>query len=379
MSPLKYDKKCEYGFPPQEFGAPAEENPHADASPTGGEPQSKALEYPAPETVTKSRPETVDRHSSLKKMLLMPAVAAAASVTVLLSSFNVDFLGSSSPAGSGYSPPAAPSGTDPGSAPGTSALAGETADAEFPRLSNLEPNSPVASAPYHSELYGVEIEGVLNEEYIHLYGLDGSGVYVMQNDGSGNEQINDSIDGISYDRKTNTLTLENFHGDVLAFNLMGNGLKIELVGDNSLRHINGWGFYVGGSVTFTGSGSLVVNGDKDFAIGILLDCEWSETCLMIDGSVSRLEVFGKAESDPEPGGERERDAHGAIFISDTAMDKAIYYLAPLKLTGGTRASGIFGEDAYYNRADSYSFGDYHDYSVVDDDGNPSMHVVFARD
>ncbi len=484
---MKYDKRSEYGAPPEEYHIPPEQQLPASEHSAPDEQYSKAREYPAPETVTGAERESGSKlRDRLKKMLFMPIAAAVATVSVTFAAFNYDVLGgvtddiygreywedySRGPVdvqytdpddgvveyyyhviynttGEQYSPelPDEEGRTDMeswieehcgdswvlhlydttltyigwrssddaiivgdpdnmesayiaqgevyklyrrdlyyevydsnGGESSGDEDQGERADDSFPYLSNLEPNSYITSAPYHSKMYGSEIKGVLNEEFIHLYALDGSGVYIMQNDGSGNEQFNESIEGISYNPLTNTLTLDNFHGDVLAFNLMGNGFKIKLVGDNTLQQITGWGFYVGGSVTFTGDGTLVINGDKNFAMGIQLDCEWSETCLMIDGTVKRLEVFGKPERGVEIGGGGEyRDAHGAIFISDTTMEKAIYYLAPLKLTGGTRAAGIFGPDAYGNYADSYDFGSYHDYTVADEDGNPSMHVVFER-
>ena len=486
---MKYDKRSEYGAPPEEYRLPQEQQLPAPEHGLPEEQYSRAKEYPAPETVTKAAPESGSKlRDRLKKMVFMPAAAAVATFSVVFAAFNYDVLGGvtddiygrdpweweeysneivdveySDPddgvtqyyyhviyneTGDSYSPEPPDEegrtemerwieeqggdlstlhlydtvltylgwyksedaiivgdednmddayipqgevyklyrrdlyyevfGPQGGESSGDEDQ-GERADDSFPYLSNLEPNSYITSAPYHSKMYGSEIKGVLNEEFIHLYSLDGSGVYIMQNDGSGNEQFNESIEGISYNPLTNTLTLDNFHGDVLAFNLMGNGFKIKLVGDNTLQQITGWGFYVGGSVTFTGDGTLVINGDKNFAMGIQLDCEWSETCLMIDGTVKRLEVFGKPERGVEIGGGGEyRDAHGAIFISDTTMEKAIYYLAPLKLTGGTRAAGILGPDAYGNYADSYDFGSYHDYTVADGDGNPSMHVVFER-
>lgn len=65
-----------------------------------------------------------------------------------------------------------------------------------------------------------------------------------------------------YDISTNTLTLDNFTGEVLEVNLMGNGFTINLIGENHLDELIMWGAGYGGSVTFTGTGSLTLNEDR---------------------------------------------------------------------------------------------------------------------
>ncbi len=62
--------------------------------------------------------------------------------------------------------------------------------------------------------------------------------------------------GMSYNKKTNTLTLSNFSGDYLDLNEMGEDFKIKLVGKNKLLALTVWGNHYGGRVTFTGKGSL---------------------------------------------------------------------------------------------------------------------------
>ena len=89
------------------------------------------------------------------------------------------------------------------------------------------------------------------------------------------------------------------------------------------------------------------------------------------------------------------DVYGdsAIVIGATTMEKAIYYLSPLQLTGGTRAAGEFveyssskyDENGNYIGEESATLDEisekngvrYYDFSVVDEDGNPSSHVRFA--
>ncbi len=122
------------------------------------------------------------------------------------------------------------------------------------------------------------------------------------------------IPGASYDEATNTLTLTNFTGDYLNANLMGNGFKLKLVGDNKLKGIVVWGFMYGGSLTITGDGKLTltgVNGEP----AIKLECENSPSCLMIDSNVT-IEIKGGS---------------GNVAVIDSTLDKGIYYLKPLEV------------------------------------------------
>ncbi|MBO4825379.1 MAG: hypothetical protein J5487_08290 [Lachnospiraceae bacterium] len=151
----------------------------------------------------------------------------------------------------------------------------------------------------------------------------------------------ESVPGASYDEATNTLTLNNFSGDYLNVNLMGNGFKINLIGDNKLTGLLAWGFMYGGSVTLTGDGSLTINNPG--SPGIYLKCESSESCLMIDKDVT-LNITGK-------------DA--AVWIEDSTHGKGIYYLSPLELKtqAGAEAQRMTinqSGDSYYTFADEDS-------------------------
>lgn len=357
-----YVPKEDAALPP-EFSAVPEPRDMPDE-----EYQPKAAPVPAEE----------DRHSRIKRMLLMPMAATVAAVSMVFASFGYDPLGFNVLGGGSPAPVSPTSPTTPGGSgsptsptvPGGPAV--ELPDGGFPGLSNLERNGYLGYLPAHN----LTVNGYLNENYITVVELDGTRTPVLYNS-SGTEVVDDSIPGLSYNGVTNTLTMTNYDGPVLDINMMGNGFKIRLVGDNKLEHLGLWGFYLGGSVTITGSGTLTVNQKKRFAMGIQMDAEWSETCLMVDSGV-KLEVFGSPTATFEIGGDpaRPRDCRGAIVVSCTTMDKAIYFLAPLTLTGGVRAAGIFGEDAYYNHSDDYTFGSFHDYSIVDEEGNPSMHVLF---
>ena len=225
--------------------------------------------------------------------------------------------------------------------------AGEAADSTFPILTNLSPNGSVPGW------------GVLDEEFILLETQTSSsficaGAAYGQTDENGNfvPAALTEADGISYDEATNTLTLTDFTYDVLNINMMGNGFKLRLEGDNRLGHLLVWGFHYGGSILITGDGSLTVNKNPLYDIGILLRAEDSQTCLMVDKDVT-LDIYGTT---------------AAVFIEDTTMDKAIYYLNPLEMTGGERKKCSLETDG----------GEMPGYTVCDDGGVPSTHVKFSK-
>lgn len=208
----------------------------------------------------------------------------------------------------------------------------EQADEAFPELINLTPNGSVPGY------------GVLDEEYILVNG----NIPVVAGRAYNKETV--QPDGVRYDAATNTLTLENFTGKSLEANLMGNGLTVNLVGENHVGSVLVWGFMYGGSIKFTGDGALYVNEQSQNPWGITMNAEGSQTCIMVDRNVT-LEAYGY---------------EGAVMVYDTTMEKAIYYLGPNVLTGGMR-SMVYGEGE-----------DYHGYSIIDAYNRPATHVRFGR-
>ncbi len=273
-----------------------------------------------------------------KRGSLLKSIAALLSmVTVVSASLGIDFFKGTS----------IPSGLSP-----------SEGDMAFPVLENLYPD--------FDGNYAWSDMG--SEEYLRIVPGGGSD-YTYLVLGKAWETMGYSlgtVDGASYNRNTNTLTMENCSAQFIDANLMGNSFTIELIGENHIGSIEVWGAYYGGSLTITGPGSLIVDEE------IVLEAEFSQSCLMVDASVEVM---------------------GSITISATSMEKAIYYKAPLKLTGGKRASGDFFK---YTRGDYDENGNYvsveaviseirgekgeryYDYAVVDDDGNIATHVIFAK-
>ena len=224
----------------------------------------------------------------------------------------------------------------------------ESADSSFPILSHREPNGSVPGY------------GVINEEYIMLENVSGSSEFIYAGSAYGTYDENGNTvpaprsekPGVSYDEATNTLTLSDFTGSILNINMMGNGFTLKIVGNNRIDHLLVWGFHYGGSILITGDGSLTVNEDSLFDVGILLRAEDSQSCLMVDKDVT-LDVHGK---------------NAAVFIEATTMDKAIYYLTPLTMTGGERKKGSFDFNGV--TVDGYT--------VADDEIGPSTYVSFSK-
>ena len=313
---------------------------------------------------TKNRAE---RHARVKRMLMAPLASTLAVVSLVFASFAADPLGSDFlVSGSIFSSSAA----SPAPTPAPTPSAAPATDA-FPSSPNLDPDF---SGAYAWAGLGSEEYLVVDSQYLH------AGTYYTN---GGVSLVSPA--GASYDKTTNTLTLNNYHGGFIDANLMGNGFKIRLIGGNSLDYIKLWGAMYGGSVTFTGTGSITLNknGTAPSGVGLYLACEYSPSCVMIDREAT-VEVYGTY----------------AVIIESTTLEKAIYTLSPITITGGECASGafvahtvpltdesgnvIFDEDGMpvtevitvKEIAEDKGMALY-DYSVVGSDGLPSSYVKFA--
>lgn len=92
-----------------------------------------------------------------------------------------------------------------------------------------------------------------------------------------------SIDGMSYDRETNTLTLNNYKNKTagIATNMMGDDFKINLIGDNEIGGIGSYGDAWGGSINICGNGSLVINADRTGDYGVAFFAEGTNSVLSV--------------------------------------------------------------------------------------------------
>ena len=322
-------------------------------------------EFPSPKVSVKKSDDpagdkTKNRHELIKKLILLPVLAVTVTVTVLFSSMGLDPLGNDFLV-NGMGKAAPSTGTTPSGSSGTSPSGGTSTESEttptpsaddgtpaytdsFPSLENLNPDF---DGKYAWSGMGTEEYLVLDSMYLE------AGTYWKNYAGATETKFT----GASYDRETNTLTLNNYKGTFIDANLMGNGFKIKLIGENSLEYIKLWGAMYGGSVTFTGDGSLKLNVNKTVPNALYLMCEYSPSCVMVDREAT-VELFG---SDGP-----------ALVISDTLLKDALYTLEPIKTEGGEYSSES------RTMTDSSTGEQITCYDVTLNDGSePSEHIIFS--
>lgn len=101
--------------------------------------------------------------------------------------------------------------------------------------------------------------------------------------------------GLSYDKKTNTLTMKNFKQPnmTLDINEMGSDFKIKLVGKNEIGSITAWGYGYAGCIELTGSGTLTVNKSKTADAAFTFRAEQSAATLTVGKKVKLYAYAGK--------------------------------------------------------------------------------------
>ncbi len=106
------------------------------------------------------------------------------------------------------------------------------------------------------------------------------------------------IDGLSYNYKNNTLTLNNFNGkdyQIVCQN-MGKSFKIKLAGKNKVQHLECWGNFWPCGMKITGSGSIEINKNKEAQNGLYL-VSWFKNSLQID-SKAKVTAYAPKKSYP---------------------------------------------------------------------------------
>lgn len=109
-------------------------------------------------------------------------------------------------------------------------------------------------------------------------------------------QESNAIDGVSYDKASNTLTLDGYKNadNYIATNMMGDDFKIRLIGDNEIGSIVAYGDAWGGSVTICGDGSLTVNPKKQEDYGVRLYAEGTASVLSVENTCNVTIYAGQA-------------------------------------------------------------------------------------
>lgn len=119
-----------------------------------------------------------------------------------------------------------------------------------------------------------------------------------------------SIDGMSYDRESNTLTLNNYKSSttVIVTNMMGDDFKINLVGDNEIGSIGSYGDAWGGSINISGNGTLVINADKSDDYGVAFFAEGTNSVLSV-ADTCNVTIYSGSKA--------------VVYTSDNQTDKPI--------------------------------------------------------
>lgn len=109
-------------------------------------------------------------------------------------------------------------------------------------------------------------------------------------------QGSNAIDGVSYDKASNTLTLNQYKNadNYIATNMMGDDFKIRLIGENEISSIVAYGDAWGGSVTICGDGSLTVNPKKQEDYGVRLYAEGTASVLSVENACNVTIYAGQA-------------------------------------------------------------------------------------
>lgn len=109
-------------------------------------------------------------------------------------------------------------------------------------------------------------------------------------------QGSNAIDGVSYDKASNTLTLNQYKNadNYIATNMMGDDFKIRLIGENEISSIVAYGDAWGGSVTICGDGSLTVNPKKQEDYGVRLYAEGTASVLSVENTCNVTIYAGQA-------------------------------------------------------------------------------------
>lgn len=100
---------------------------------------------------------------------------------------------------------------------------------------------------------------------------------------SANSKDISTVEGISYDRASNTLTIENYNNtkNRIATNMMGDDFKINIKGENHIGELVSYGDGWGGSITLTGNGTLYINENKSYEMGIYMNAENTKSVLTV--------------------------------------------------------------------------------------------------
>ncbi|MCR5099710.1 MAG: hypothetical protein K6B14_12300 [Lachnospiraceae bacterium] len=140
--------------------------------------------------------------------------------------------------------------------------------------------------------------------------------------GDADEALKYEESDLTYSKKTNTLTFNNFNHPTycLAVNQMGDDFKIVLKGKNQVQNLAIYGDNYGGSVTIKGTGSLTCNKNKKsklYGAGIILGAENTASKISIAKTCTVTAFSNKYTGyDLETYEEVKMDGHPIVVYAD---------------------------------------------------------------
>ncbi|MBP5154255.1 MAG: hypothetical protein ILP12_04545 [Lachnospiraceae bacterium] len=312
----------EYTLPAEEYSLPPEiPETLRDQSRFAGAP-GRDLRAPADPTVSETlqtaQParETAEKagakRSLFRRSLLLQAAAVAASVVLVTSSFGLDFLGIDGLFNDSVLFEEFSEHSHGPFLPEDENVLPLGGDSRFPQISYTAPSEEgLIFFTMPSDL----IDGV-SGGFLRVSGSQGDPDADPHYQNSRYEEL-----GLSYDRESNTLTMENFEGQSLTVQWMGSDFTIRLKGENSLKGELLVQCREGKNdcVTLTGNGSLKVNTGRYRETGLLMTGQGGKNCLMIGPDVS-LDIYG--------GGNMP-----CLSVYGTTMEKPVYYLSERPVSG----------------------------------------------
>ena len=212
-------------------------------------------------------------------------------------------------------------------------------------------NIPVKAANGPSDTYAFIVFGNM-EDYKEIY--------------SEGEIYNDAMEGVTYDKDTNTLTLDNVNTNLaLDINKMGDDFKLKLIGENSIALLDIYGDDYGGNLTITGDGSLTVDTSKyGFTIPEGSDEEMNAISFYAENTNAKFTVEDTATVNIK--------AHSYVIkFSDTPNNDASKAI-DLK-NGQDISSNVQTEQYYYTRPVEANC------IMFEDEGEPEIFKIYTKD
>ncbi|MBO4524485.1 MAG: leucine-rich repeat protein [Ruminococcus sp.] len=216
-----------------------------------------------------------------------------------------------------------------------------------------------------SEITGVDEFGYTNRKNNYVYLSDNMKAELKEYN---SDYSFTTPKGVSYNEKTNTLTLDNYTGNEIKCSSMGDDFTIELKGENTVEMIYVYGDGYGGSLTISGKGILNVKGGTYFKednlhgrCGIKL---MSESM----GSKDVLKITNGATVNVEGDGSSNMVLIG---VFQTAASKDGIQLDGVKLNGAVLSTWTDEVEENAIRRDDFGFPSY--YGVVKKDGKKYLY------